>query len=97
VKQVGSLTDLPQNRSILSSISTKNILLLSYILMPMKLLLDNPFDMLLCQFKVKKSKVHYILTHLDPTKSIGDDNIRVFLKEFYYSKYLPEQFGFVRQ
>ena len=31
--------------------------------------------MLLRQFRVKKSRVRYILAHLDPAKSVGDDNI----------------------
>ena len=37
--------------------------------------LEHPSDVLLHQFRVKKSRVRYVLTHLDPAKSMGDDNI----------------------
>ena len=37
--------------------------------------LEHPSEVLLCQFRVKKSRVCHILTHLDPAKSVGDDNI----------------------
>ena len=42
--------------------------------------LEHPSEVLLCHFRVKKSRVHYVLTHLDPTKSVSDNNIspRVF-------------------
>ena len=37
--------------------------------------LEHPSEVLVRQFRVKKSRVYHILTHLDPAKSVGDDNI----------------------
>ena len=37
--------------------------------------LEHPSKVLLCQFRIKKSRVCHVLNHLDPTKSIGADNI----------------------
>ena len=37
--------------------------------------LDHPSKVLLRQFRVKKSKVRFVLSNLDPAKSVGDDNI----------------------
>ena len=36
--------------------------------------LDHPSDVLLCQFRVKKSTVHCVFAHLGPTKFVGYDH-----------------------
>ena len=36
---------------------------------------EHPSEVLLRQFRVKKSRVRHVLTHLDPAKSVGDNNI----------------------
>ena len=36
---------------------------------------EHPTEVLLCQFRVNKSRICHVLTHLDSAKSVGDGNI----------------------